>query len=415
MALFSPETWPFSTTLLPDDAHLVGGSVRDRLLNRDPTYLDLDFVLSCDAVKTAANIANTYSAGFVVLDKTRQIARVVFDEMTVDFAQQQGESLEIDLARRDFTLNAIAYHLSTHRIIDPLGGEADIRAKTIRMVSEENLAADPLRLLRGYRQAAQLQFVLSPDTQQAVCQLAPLLSEVSKERVHSELDALLSVPASSDYLASLLEAQLLKFCLPHFNRDRLQQIRAIDQAIDQFQSHMPSYAQQLQDWLKPVPAGHYRSWIKAAKLSQMVATKPKLAEAELVALKYSRSEIQTIVTLIDIQPNIDALRKGQCSRAQQFFLFKKAGIYFPSVSLLALAEGVPMSTVEPMVKRFLNPKDDIAHAPKLMTGNILMKQLKLQPGPQIGQILKAVELAQAEGSLKDRESAIAFVQQWSQQ
>ena len=113
MALFSPETWPFSLDLLPDDAYLVGGSVRDRLLNRSTTYLDLDFVLSSNAVKTAATIANSCNAGFVVLDEARQIARVVFAEMTVDFAQQQGETIAVDLHRRDFTINAIAYHLPT--------------------------------------------------------------------------------------------------------------------------------------------------------------------------------------------------------------------------------------------------------------------------------------------------------------
>ena len=411
MALFSPETWPFSSDLLPAEACLVGGSVRDRLLGRSVTYLDLDFVLPCDAVKIAANIANTYDAGFVVLDEARQIARVVFDEMTVDFAQQQGETVEIDLRRRDFTINAIAYHLATHQIIDPLNGKTDIASKTIRMVSRENLAADPLRLMRAYRQAAQLGFSLSQETQSAIQQLAPMLAEVSNERVHSELDALLSSSAGSDYLESMINARLLQFCLPHFDSDRVQQIKAIDQAIAQFQSQMPSYAEQLQAWIKPVPPGHYRSWIKVAKLSRMVSTEPKLAEAELVALKYSRSEIQVIVALLEAQPAMDTMQRGQFSQAQQFFLFKAVGDYFPALSLLALAQGVSFSLLAPTIERFLNPDDEIAHAPTLMTGTVLMKQLKLKPGPQIGQILKAVELAQAEGQINDRESAIAFVRQ----
>ena len=63
------------------------------------------------------------------------------------------------------------------------------------MVSYENLAADPLRLMRGYRQAAQLKFTLSAETQSAIRQLAPMLAAVSSERVHSELDMLLSIPA----------------------------------------------------------------------------------------------------------------------------------------------------------------------------------------------------------------------------
>ncbi|PZO17812.1 MAG: hypothetical protein DCF25_10700 [Leptolyngbya foveolarum] len=409
MALFSPETWPFSLNLLPDDTYLVGGSVRDRLLKRSAAYLDLDFVLSSNAVKTAATIANTYNAGFVVLDEARQIARVVFAEMTVDFAQQQGETIAVDLQRRDFTINAIAYHPTTHQLIDPLGGEADIAHKILRMVSYENLAADPLRLMRGYRQAAQLKFTLSTETQLAIRQLAPLLAEVSSERVHSELDALLSIPAGSDYLASMLENRLLQFCLPHFDSDRVKQIKAVDGAIAQFQSQMPDYAERLKSWLKPAPAGHYRSWIKAVKLSRMVGAKPKQAEAELVDLKYSRSEIQTVTTLLEAQPDIDAMIQGQFTQAQQFFLFKAAGDCFPAVSLLALSQGVPLSLIQPMIERFLNPDDAIAHVQTLITGRTLMKQLKLKPGPQIGQILKAVEQAQADGRVKDEESAIAFV------
>lgn len=409
MALFAPETWPFSLDLLPDDAYLVGGSVRDRLLNRSAPYLDLDFVLPNEAVKTAAKIANACAAGFVVLDEARQIARVVFDEMTVDFAQQQGPSIEVDLNRRDFTINAIAYHPATDRLIDPLGGKADIASKTLRMVSDQNLAADPLRLMRAYRQAAQLGFTLSTDTQAAIDRLAPKLATVSSERVHSELDALLSVPAGSDCLAGILNHRLLQFCLPHFDSESAAQIKAVDRAIAQFQLHIPSYAQRLHGWIKPVPTGHYRSWIKLVKLSRMVCAESKTAAAELTALKYSRNEIQVITTLLEAQPAILAMRSDTFTRAQQFFLFKAAGKSFPAVSLLALAQGVSLTLLQPMIERFLNPEDAIAHAPPLITGTMLMKQLKLKPGPQIGQLLKAVELAQAEGRIEDRESAIAFV------
>jgi tRNA nucleotidyltransferase (CCA-adding enzyme) len=109
--------WPFSLELLPQPAYLVGGAVRDAMLERHSEYLDLDFVL-LDAVKTARAIARSYQAGFVLLDHQRQIARVVFPHATVDFAQQEG-SLETDLNRRDFTINAIAYNPHNGEIIDP--------------------------------------------------------------------------------------------------------------------------------------------------------------------------------------------------------------------------------------------------------------------------------------------------------
>lgn len=147
-SVLSPQTWPFSLEWLPASTYLVGGNVRDALLGRQAEYLDLDFVMPEGAVQTAKAIARHYQAGFVLLDAERQIARVVFDRATVDFAQQVGDRLEDDLRRRDFTVNAIAYNPYTEQLLDPLQGFADLQRHLIRMVSPENLKEDPLRLLR---------------------------------------------------------------------------------------------------------------------------------------------------------------------------------------------------------------------------------------------------------------------------
>ncbi|MCY7391900.1 MAG: CCA tRNA nucleotidyltransferase, partial [Leptolyngbyaceae cyanobacterium CAN_BIN12] len=147
----SPQNWPFGLEWLPASACLVGGSVRDSLLGRHSDYLDLDFVLTDRVVETAQAIARHYQAGFVLLDAERQIARVVFPQGTADFAQQVGATLEEDLRRRDFTVNAIAYDPRLDRFVDPLQGYGDLQQRLLRMVSAENLAEDPLRLLRAYR------------------------------------------------------------------------------------------------------------------------------------------------------------------------------------------------------------------------------------------------------------------------
>ena len=412
MSPFAPETWPFSLDLLPTGARLVGGSVRDALLGRKASYLDLDFVVPERSLETADAIAQSYSAGFVVLDAERQIARVVFDQVTVDFAQQQGGSLEADLRRRDFTINAIAYHPHQQVIIDPLGGKADLASQTIRMVSCENLQADPLRLMRAYRQAAQLGFVIAPNTRSAIQQLAPQLQNVAMERVHSELDALLSVTSNtlqSALLKDLLQSQLLQFCLPHFTADSVAQIAAIDSALAQLQQILPDYAQSLQGWLKPVPAGFQRSWIKAAKLSRLVCAEVATAQAELDALKYSRSEAQVVLTLLKVQSDIEAMRRGELSRSQQFFLFKLAGKSFLAVSLLALSQGINLAVLQPMIARFLDPEDAIAHSRVLIDGNVLIKQLGMQPGPEIGAALRSVERAQAAGKVRSQGEAIAWI------
>ncbi|MGB7088152.1 MAG: CCA tRNA nucleotidyltransferase [Phormidesmis sp.] len=421
MSLFSPNTWPFSLDWLPVDAYLVGGSVRDRLLKRQPTYLDLDFVLAGRAVETASAIAHAYGAGFVVLDEARQIARVVFDRTTVDFAQQQGDSLEADLYRRDFTINAIAYHPQTQTLVDPLEGKSDIASQSVRMVSYQNLEADPLRLLRAYRQAAQLGFTITPETQAAIRQLAPQLKTVSIERVRSELDALLSVPSSLSITSSrnqlnliehlTLKSQLLQFCLPHFDAESIEQLAAIDLAMNHLAERLPCYAARLQGWLKPVPAGFHRSWIKAAKLSRLLSAQPIYAEAELMALRYSRSESQVILSLLKAQPDIEAMRDGPLSRSQQFFLFKAVGSGFWAMSLLAIAQGVTLDTLKPMIEKFLNAEDKIAHSQPLITGDVLIKRLGMKPGPEIGKALKAVEMAQAKGYVRNSQEALVWVQQ----
>ncbi|MBV8886641.1 MAG: CCA tRNA nucleotidyltransferase, partial [Chroococcidiopsidaceae cyanobacterium CP_BM_RX_35] len=146
LSALSPQNWPFSLECLPKGAYLVGGAVRDALLGRRCEYLDLDFVLPADAVKIARQIANRYQAGFVLLDAERQIARVVFEQATADFAQQEGFTLATDLQRRDFTVNAIAYNPHTGELLDPLKGYADLQQGLLCMISLANLQDDPLRL-----------------------------------------------------------------------------------------------------------------------------------------------------------------------------------------------------------------------------------------------------------------------------
>jgi tRNA nucleotidyltransferase (CCA-adding enzyme) len=190
---------PFDLNLLPKPVYVVGGAVRDELLGRVRAELDLDLVIPSDAVAVARCLATEYRAGFVLLDAERQIARVVFPGMTVDIAQQDGKEIADDLTRRDYTLNAIAYDLETQQTIDPLNGTQDIQERTIRMVSRLNLVDDPLRLLRAYRQGAQLNFTIEPNTRAAIRELVALLTTVAAERVLAELRYLLQTPDSSQW------------------------------------------------------------------------------------------------------------------------------------------------------------------------------------------------------------------------
>lgn len=123
-----PERWPLKPSQLPEGAVLVGGAVRDGLLNRLPPCPDLDLVVPGAVLGTVQRLAREHGGACVVLDEQRQMARLVLKGWTIDFARLEGEDLTEDLFRRDFRLNAIALSLShPQQLIDPTGGLQDLQ------------------------------------------------------------------------------------------------------------------------------------------------------------------------------------------------------------------------------------------------------------------------------------------------
>jgi tRNA nucleotidyltransferase (CCA-adding enzyme) len=415
LSVLSPKTWPFSLEWLPESAHLVGGNVRDALLGRKADYLDLDFVLPEGAVEVARAIAQHYRAGYVLLDGDRQIARVVFDRATVDFAKQVGDRLEVDLQRRDFTINAIAYHPHTATIIDPLHGCDDLRKRLIRMIAPENLKEDPLRLLRAYRQAAQLGFVVEPDTQATAQRLAPCLAQIAPERVQAELNYLLGTAQGTPLLKMAWTDQLLSIWLPHATRNSLDQIAGIDRATVALNASYPPLLAELTGWLKDQQkvSGMGRSWLRVAKLVCLMPPAAGMAEAELWRLKYSRLEVQSVLTVIQTLPWLEALATTPAPRKEQYQFFRRVGSSFPAVVVLGLAHGLPLRAIAPLIERFLDPNDPVAHPIPLISGRDLMKALNLSPSPRIGELLEAIQQAQAEGDISLRQEAIDFARRYS--
>jgi tRNA nucleotidyltransferase (CCA-adding enzyme) len=442
----SPETWPFSLDWLPESAFLVGGSVRDVLLGRQSDYLDLDFVLPQGAVETAKAIARRCKAGFVLLDAERQIARVVFPQGTADFAAQVGPTLEADLRRRDFTINAIAYNPHTDQLFDPLRGYADLQQHRIRMVSPENLEEDPLRLLRAYRQAAQLGFSLEPQTQSVIRQLAPLLSRIAAERIQSELNYLLNNSNGTVWLITAWKDGLLQDWLPSATGQSLSLLAAIDQAAVVLKEVWPEFAAELLERIRNSPkaqrtessgpsirtladtaiTGTTRNWLTLAKLSSLLPPDLAEAEAQLRRLKYSRNEVQAIHTILKYLPQLCTLDKRspvnlassapepvdlERSLRQQCLFFQAVGPTFPAVAVMAIAAGVTLESISPFLQRFLTPDDPVAHPTPLVSGQDVMALLKLPPGPRIGQLLAELQLARAEGKVTNRQEALQLAAQ----
>ena len=199
-------------------AWLVGGAVRDILLGR-PVH-DFDIAVAHGGIDAARDAASRLRAPMYVLDAERDTARVVtFDAAGVrtflDFAQLRAATIEADLAQRDFTVNAIAIDLAQpDRLIDPFGGQRDLKAGILRAVGDTSLSDDPARLLRAARLAAGLAMRIEPATEKRIRRAAHLITLVSAERVRDELAQIVELPNLHENLLALERLGLLPELLP---------------------------------------------------------------------------------------------------------------------------------------------------------------------------------------------------------
>ena len=408
------QNWPFSLEWLPKPVYMVGGAVRDAILGRSAEYLDLDFIIPDDAIKVACAIAKHYQAGFVLLDAERNIARVVFPHATVDFAQQEGDSLFSDLHRRDFTINAIAYNPHTQEIIDPLQGYADIATGILRMISPANLQDDPLRLMRAYRQASQLGFTIEPSTQATIRTLAADINQVAAERVRVEIGYLLASSQGTPWLISAWEDGLLSYFFQNAIHENVLKLTAVDQAAHLISESWSKLGQELQHHVRDTVS---TTWLGIAKLACLVHQNPEIAETELQDITYSRVEIRAVITVLRLFPQF---KRINLSLREQYFLFQEVGVMFTSIITLALADDIlieaksgdnPLLVYTPLINRYLNPDDLVAHPSPLVSGREVIIALNIPASPLVGKILSEIAVAQAEGKVSTVEEAIEFAKQ----
>ena len=217
-----------------EELYLVGGIVRDALLRR-PLPADLDLTTSAlpertESLATDAGASSIFRIGqeygtvgaVFAADRERVVAEITtyraehYPDDTRFPAVRFGVSLGDDLARRDFTANAIAADPRSGRIVDPFGGQADIAQGVLRAVgdADERFGEDPLRLLRAARFVAQLGFRVDRATEDAMQRQAPSLGRISKERVLAELTRLLTGPFADHGLDLLRRTGLIAVVLP---------------------------------------------------------------------------------------------------------------------------------------------------------------------------------------------------------
>jgi len=200
-------------------AFIVGGFVRDTLLGRDTD--DIDIAVDADALEIASQVAATLNGSFVPLDDVNLTGRVILpdEKIQVDFTSFRGDIRE-DLARRDFTIDAMAIELKEgvapdiKSIIDPFDGQADLQHRTVRAVNDNVFRDDAVRLLRAVRLAAELDFTIDNTTEKLISRDNSLIGGVAGERVREELMRLLALPGAGTRLFYLDKIGLLTALFP---------------------------------------------------------------------------------------------------------------------------------------------------------------------------------------------------------
>ena len=195
-------------------AWIVGGALRDELLGRE--VADIDIAVEGDPEGAARELAAELRGPVFQLSEAFGAWRVVDRRggRVYDFARLQGETIEEDLVKRDFTVNAMARPREGGELIDPLGGRADLDARTLRVLGPAAYDNDPLRPLRLARFAAELGFQPDPETERLTSEAAPRVREASGERVFAELRRLLVAPGAVEGLALADRLGLVRAVLP---------------------------------------------------------------------------------------------------------------------------------------------------------------------------------------------------------
>jgi len=200
------------------EVYLVGGSVRDAILGR--TVRDLDLTLAADGLALGRKLADRLRCPFVPLDDTDRTGRVVLRRrFTIDISSFKGDSLEADLRKRDFTINAMAVRLADlldgrPSIIDPLGGAADLAARRLKAVSEASFRDDPLRVLRAFRLAGQFGLDITPRTQTWIAACDDDLRRVSGERLLYEMSLIMGRRRTADRVSAMIRSGVFGSLFP---------------------------------------------------------------------------------------------------------------------------------------------------------------------------------------------------------
>jgi poly(A) polymerase len=440
------------------ELYLVGGSVRDALLGR--LGHDLDFTTSARPDDIEA-LLRKFSPAVWTIGKefgtigckvseggtswVIEITTFRSDAYAADSRKPTvafGDTLDGDLVRRDFTVNAMAVSLPEHRFVDPYGGLTDLARGVIRTPStpEVSFSDDPLRMMRAARFVAQLGFEPEPAVVAAMTAMADRISIISAERVRDELTKLLLADRPRPGLDLLVRTGLADRVLPELPALRLERdehhrhkdvyqhsLTVLEQAID-LESRLPSrpdLVNRLAALLHDVGKPATRRFEEGGKVSfhHHDVVGAKLVRKRLTALRFSTEEVKAVSELVALHLRFHGYGEGQWTDSAVRRYVRDAGEQLERLHILTRADCTTRNKakaarlwsayddLEDRIRELAEREELAAMRPDL-DGRRIMELLQIPPGPLVGRAYNfLLELRIEEGPL-GAERAEAELRKW---
>ncbi|MEV6109235.1 CCA tRNA nucleotidyltransferase [Streptomyces sp. NPDC051940] len=438
---------------------LVGGSVRDALLGRLGN--DLDFTTDArpedvlrivrpwaDAVwevgiafgtvgcrKTAGGGADAQD--FLIEVTTYRSES--YDRTSRKPEVSYGDTIEEDLVRRDFTVNAMAVALPAKQFIDPHGGLEDLAARVLRTpgTPEQSFDDDPLRMMRAARFAAQLGFEVAPEVQTAMTDMAERIEIVSAERVRDELNKLLLSAHPRAGLKLLVETGLAAHVLPELPKLRLERdehhrhkdvyehsLTVLEQAIA-LEQQGPDLTLRLAALLHDIGKPRTRRFEKDGRVSfhhhEVVGA--KMTKARMAKLKYPNDLIKDVSRLVELHLRFHGYGTGEWTDSAVRRYVRDAGPLLDRLHKLTRSDcttrnkrkaGALQRAYDGLEDRIevLQEQEELDAIRPDLDGNEIMKLLGIAPGPAVGQAYKHLLELRLEHGPMEHEAAVAALREW---
>ena len=358
---------------LPKGVWLVGGAVRDLLLEREPK----DFDVACDGARSAAEQFSREQRGrFVDLGRDRFATfRVVLEEREFDFTDLQG-SLEEDLGRRDCTINAMAIECAEPaHIVDPFDGRGDLSRRLLRMVRESNFVDDPLRVLKLVRMQTTIGFELDGATMEAMHRSAPSLERIAAERIAAELDRIFCSERVSVGVETIAELGLDEFLFG----------RAITPADLPALSALPL--------VEPIVA---RAIVVRGLPQDTIISLGERA-------RWGSDVLRNLLRLLDLAERFERL-----SEEERLLSVHRAGEVVASRTILFL-RAVGRDHVAKEIEAIIRKQSAIFTMEPLFDGREISAALGIEPGRKVGELKERLLVAQLRGEITTRDAALEFL------